>query len=382
MNNRRRLIIVLNRNLVYGGVELLNETLINFAKENNLEPVSCHLEEVNEIARPSDYIYIQVEGRLSGAFRDSIEPVLDKGCLVFEKNVFALHSKFRPNHKNYFMILMSHDGLYRFKIREFLHLKRYLGSILVVPNLQVKQLEYKREPSQTHNNLNLYKVFRILRVGRPDIKKFSDFEIKFAQELAIKLPRMKVILTLVGAPEVVSRSIGSAPENLEIQLRPYGTDIAEQYKNADLYLQYSKIGETFGHTFFEARKSGLACLGVFDLKWDCAPIEYLSEEMFFVSRAKALENPLDAIETALSLRINHISDLEFLEVNQSLFNRNREELIHRKPSLLASLKHLKSCSEILGIGGFRYFHAFFFEITKEILFKLSELKNSKMGFYK
>ena len=105
MNNRRRLIIVVNRNLVKGGVELLNDTLINFAKENNLEPVSCHLEEVNEIARPSDYIYVQVEGRLSGAFRDIIEPVLEKGCLVFEKNVFALYSEFRPNHKNYFMIL-------------------------------------------------------------------------------------------------------------------------------------------------------------------------------------------------------------------------------------------------------------------------------------
>ena len=277
---------------------------------------------------------------------------------------------------------MSHDGLYRFKIRELLHLKRYHGPILIVPNLQVKQLEYERESSQTHKNLNSYKVFRILRVGRPDINKFSDFEIKFAQELATKLPRMKVILTLVGAPDVITRSIGSAPENLEILLRPYGTDIAVQYKNADLYLQYSKIGETFGHTFFEARKSGLASLGVFDLKWDCAPIEYLSEEVFFVSRAKALENPIDAIETALRLKINHISDLEFLEVNQSLFNRNREALINRKPPLLECLKHLKSCSEILGIGGFRYFHAFFFEFTKEILFKLSGLKNSKMGFHK
>ena len=368
--------------MIGGGVELLNNTLVNFAKENNLEPVSCNLEEVNEIARQSDYVYIQAEGRLSSAFRDIIEQTLEKGCIVFEKNVFALHSKFRPNHKNYFMILMSHDGLYRFKIRESLHIKRYLGPILIVPNLQVKQLDYKRESSKANRNLYSYKEFRILRIGRPDIKKFSDFEIRFSQILTIKLPRMKIILTLVGAPALITRSIGSTPENLEIQLLPYGANIVELYKNADLYLHYSKIGETFGHTFFEARKSGLASLGVFDLKWDCAPIEYLSQEMLFVSRAKALENPIDVIETTLSMKLNQMSDLEFVEVNQSVFNRNREKLIKRKPSLLASLKHLKSCSEILGIGRLSYFYAIFFEITKEILFKLSELKNSKTGFYK
>lgn len=255
-----------------GGVELEYGALLNLLKKFGVRAITATSEEILVRAIAGDVVYIQEEGRLSTKYRDWAVSLLNRDVVIIEKNVFALPSRFRPKHKNYRMILMSRDGAYRYTLRSALVWNRQ-KMIFVVPNLLLKQEEGE---ISTLRQKNISKSsLRILRVGRPDMKKWTTLEVEKFEDIFSRDSLEQSRLTLVGAPAPIVYRANS--KNIGIDCFPYTRFVGEHYRTNDVYFLYSRIGETFGNTIFEAAEHGMRIVYIFSLKWDCAPIEYLME---------------------------------------------------------------------------------------------------------
>lgn len=214
-------------------------------------------------------VFVQEEGGLSKRFLEWVSGVLRSGTTVVELNVFNLPSKWRPRSDNYLMATCTYDGIIRYRLRSlgggFHAQRRYLE----MPNV-VSEVERYRPVPRADNHM------RFIRIGRPSAIKWSAWEVEFCVAFAERFPGLDVQLTLVGAPP----NLGippKLPQNLTVATLPYDRDIGRYFRQNDVYLHHSRIGETYGNTFAEAQMAGLFVVGAFDPRWDTAPLFFLND---------------------------------------------------------------------------------------------------------
>jgi hypothetical protein len=192
------------------------------------------------------------------------------GATVIEKNVFALPSRWRPDHPRYLMAVLSHDGLDRYAWRSYCARLKPVQQALVLPNpVLIDDIPAGRVWRDSHSGL-----VKLLRIGRPDPRKWTDFECRWSLELARRHPDRDFHLRLVGAPDAMSNT-KLERQNLRVTREPYSEHPADVYAGSDVLVHHSRIGETFGNTLYEAVDAGLGIVCSMSPHWDCAPAEYL-----------------------------------------------------------------------------------------------------------
>ncbi|MGW3742124.1 hypothetical protein ACWD62_16220 [Streptomyces sp. NPDC005146] len=213
-------------------------------------------------------VFTQQEGGLSAEYARRATDWLSCGSTVVEKNVFALPSPWRPTHPRYVMALMSADGAHRLRLRSV------LGGASRPRTWTHMGNPYFREPTTSRSrddDVDLH----FLRVGRPDVRKWTSFETAFVRRAATAHPGMTFRLTLVGLPEEMADV--RMPQNVDVVAHPYlnRPRLDDFYARAHVYLHHSRIGETFGNTLLEAALSGMKIVFGMEPHWDCAPIEFV-----------------------------------------------------------------------------------------------------------
>jgi hypothetical protein len=226
-------------------------------------------------------VFAQQEGALDSTYRAWAQECLAAGATVVELNVFNLPSAWRPDDPRYAMAVYTEGGALRYRLRTAAAMLKPQASYLALPNV----LPFT--PEARHQRRHGEPV-RLLRMGRPDPIKWSGWEIGFAVRLAEARPDTTITLTLVGAPDELALP-DALPVNLSVVRRPYSQDIASVYAEHDVYVHYSRIGETFGNTFAEAQAAGLFVIGAFTPRWDCAPVEYLAPGSSIVGTPRWLD---------------------------------------------------------------------------------------------
>src|SRR5262249_52121198 len=89
----------------------------------------------------------------------------------------------------------------------------------------------------------------LLRVGRPDVRKWSDFLLAAAPLIFTKVPNAKIVF--VGAPESRRRWINTQSWGNRVLFWPNVADdrkLALYYQVADVLIHASRRGETFPNT--------------------------------------------------------------------------------------------------------------------------------------
>lgn len=213
-------------------------------------------------------VFVQEEGRLSPEYFQWATECLAQGALVVEKNVFGLPSAFRPRHHNYLMSIMSRESACRFVLRSAFAKTTCPHRFLLRPNaLRTGITPRSGKKDAPH-------LIRLLRVGRPDARKWSSWECDYSRLLAQRSPEYQFELTLVGAPKSIGH-LSQLPRNLRVRQLPYSEQVLNEYGNHDVYIHYSRIGETYGNTLAEAQAAGLFVVFAADSRWDCTPSEFL-----------------------------------------------------------------------------------------------------------
>jgi hypothetical protein len=220
------------------------------------------------LSRAPAVVFTQQEGALSTGYARQAGEWLSCGATVVEKNVFALPSPWRPRHPRYLMALMSLDGSHRLRLRSLLGGASRPGSWIHLPN------PYEHGPA-TESPRDADVDLHVLRVGRPDIRKWSPFEVNFVRRAATAHPDMAFRLTLVGLPDEMAPVV--LPPNVDVVALPYlrRSRLNELYARAHVYLHHSRIGETYGNTLAEATMHGMRIVLGSEPGWDCAPIEFI-----------------------------------------------------------------------------------------------------------
>jgi hypothetical protein len=349
-----------------GGVELEYQAMADFGKKIGVRAITATSEEILELALTGDVVYIQEEGRLSAKYRDWAMKLLNRNVVIIEKNVFALPSRFRPKHDNYRMIVMSRDGAYRYSLRSTLVWNRQ-QMLLVVPNLPLWQ--FGTEVQELRKIDCKKSGLRILRVGRPDMKKWTSLEVeKFEQLFGPESPE-HVRLSLVGAPSPIVDFANS--KKIGIECIPYTKSVNNYYRVNDVYFLYSRIGETFGNTIFEAAEHGMRIVFVFNLKWDCAPIEYLvrlgiESQIFEVSNISKLSHSTFWTEFTHE---RQRTGLEFERKNADLLLGSYKKLEAKRPGVFESIIYIYSLGSNYHVRLLRVLQALVLEIFRESCFK-------------
>jgi len=346
-----------------GGVELEYNELSIFLAKNGLMSEYSTKDEVHKLVSPGDLVYIQEEGRLSLDYLHFAKRLLSRGVIIYEKNVFALPSKFRPVDPNYRMILMSLDGIYRYALRGSLKTNQQ-KNIYLVPNLPLSKLGDKQERIAKRSFNESY-TLRIMRAGRSDSTKWSNVEVQFCENLCNINPDRNLELNLIGCPREYRQE--SKTPNFVINQFDYSKSLDDFYITNDCYLLYSKIGETFGNTLFEAAEYKLRVVFVFDISWDCGPIEYLNS---YYPNSKCVEiSNLESMDLSLFSEENQkvSSDMAeiFLEINRKLFMHELDEIAYPRPSIISSIQYLVSLGRTYNVTLFRISVAIVKEIIRE-----------------
>lgn len=285
-------------------------------------------------------VYVQKSGSLSPEFASMAQTWLAAGARVVEKNVFARASRFRPNHANYRMSLMSDDGAHRFVLRSLFvpgpKVRTYIH--LTLPTFELTA-EDSGIAASSREELTL------LRIGRPDPIKWSEFERDFALNLS-RSNSQRIRLIRVGYPSVSGGRQSAQEGNLTIEDIPYAKDTSSLYTSADVYLHHSRIGETFGNTLAEAKKAGLPVVMAVDLYWDCAGIELLTKgrdvigEPQYLSRnaASAVDSVMTDRDSLMMPSEEQLSPAEFIQcLTAENIGGNR---VRSLPSLWRSVTYL------------------------------------------
>lgn len=272
-----------------GGVDLKNARLSQ-VRLPNIEIIASSEEGLPRdvrAAKNGTIVYVQTEGGLNKKDGVRLGDLLAMGARVVEVNVFALPSKWRPEHPLYRMAVLSRDGLYRYAFRSYLNGWKPQARIAVLPNALVHP---QVKPKGT---LPPTKQVRFLRIGRPDPVKWTEFEVKFCNLWAMMHPNADVVLTLVGAPPDLSGGIlGTAP-NLRVSVIEYTPDPGRLYRTHDVYIHHSAIGETYGNTIDEALAHSLKVIVALDPVWDCGPLDFVPKVQHIVASPNTLlRNPL------------------------------------------------------------------------------------------
>jgi len=349
-----------------GGVEFEYRSLNSFLRELGIKSMFASAEKIIENAIYGDVVFIQEEGRLSAEYGFWAGALLDRGVILLEKNVFALPSKHRPIHPNYHMIVMSKDGAFRYSLRSF-----FVGNkqkkLIILPNFPwwVKTtLERDLKKSST----NGYELL-VLRAGRPDMNKWTTLEIEIFDRIFESESSNSAKLTLVGAPMQIAEIAKAKKVNIECV--DYVKNIEEYYQIYDTYILYSRIGETYGNTIFEAATSGMRIIYIFDLTWDCAPIEYLKEfsiDSYVCEISKVSQITKSTFQNKKTNTQIEFNDKALLE-NKSLFSGDYGKMKSEIPSFIQSCKYLYEIGLEFQVKRMRILRAIIIELFRESIFR-------------
>lgn len=345
-----------------GGVNLEPLVIKRIGMSFGISTELVNLDEIYGKAKDGDFVFVQQEGPLNSDYGQWANTLLTQGISIIEKNVFALPSKFRPTHPKYYLALMSKDGAYRYRIRSFVTGTAVPKNYILLPNPSVlmEQNTDKRVWKVTNNE------YSILRVGRPDPRKWTNFEIDFAKNLASQNKNINFELNLIGSPD--NLDVSHRLTNLRINLIPYTRDLKPYYSEADLYLHSSAIGETFGNTIFEAFSYNLPIILALELEWDCAPIEYIGDYLCLGRKRDLIKDPMLAISAAyfgklkrLQVQTRGEKDIYNPEVGRNAFKsillHELESLKREMPSVIDALGHFGRLRVILNLPKFYLFIA-------------------------
>lgn len=228
-------------------------------------------------------VFTQQEGHLNATYKSWALRCLALGAVIIEKNVFGVPSRFRPRHPRYLMALMTPGSVARFKIRS-------LGALLRCPQHYLLRPNRLRSITFAPNTEGVHGKYRLLRIGRPDARKWTHFEVSLAERMVELVDVDQVELSLVGAP-VELLPIETTHADLTIRCSSYSPDAIDFYGLNDIYLHYSKIGETYGNTLAEAQASGVFVVFVAEPDWDCSPVWFLDpQQSITCTREWALGN--------------------------------------------------------------------------------------------
>jgi hypothetical protein len=331
-----------------GSVELLYERLLSSDRLSTISPRMLALGEVLpsiQATRSSrTLVFLQSEGTRDAELAAAIRAWLGSGAVVIELNVFALPAADRPRSATFIPAFLSWDGYCRHVVRAVAEGHRPYGRAVILPYPllhDVRALPHRWDGSRV----------RLLRIGRPDIRKWTTFEAGICRKLARRWPELQFDLTLVGAPQELLTEKLSLPANLAVHAIPYARDVSSLYSSADVYVHHSRIGETYGNTLAEASVVGLPIICALDPAWDCAPLEFLDRrEHVVASPRRLLRNPPDV--RALLRRSgpahggNHAIGVDEFARRLLAVAESNDPLMEA-PSLRKALGHLHKVCEVL-----------------------------------
>lgn len=274
-----------------GATHVLTDALES-ATDGSVRVLSSAWEQAPRLARrhasEAPVIFTQQEGDLSPEYGRWARRCLEAGAHLVELNVFNKPSLHRPIHPQYTMALYTADGADRFALRCRSAGVPLPSGYLPLPN--VLSPTRARVPGRRISRHAL----RVLRVGRPDATKWSRWEIDYCNLLAARAPDWDVDLTLVGFPWP-SDCIGPTQPNLHVKVTGEARQVESLYSANDVYLHYSRIGETYGNTIAEAWNAGLTVVNACDIAWDTAPLEYLPDDQVIVGTLAWLNRHVDKV---------------------------------------------------------------------------------------
>lgn len=248
-----------------GGVELRTQLLATHLQNRGAFVFDPLLESpLNSGSRA--LIYVQTQGYLNASLQKNIGLWLSRDWTVVEHNVFGLASRFRKPHENYFMACSSRDSALRCRFRQSLISGKFgLPQTMILPPPLRKDFSKELSVSPKSDT-------KFLRVGRPDKRKWTHFELDFVKALAMSEPEELFELTLVGFPFDTHWRL---PGNMTVRVLPYQDEMFEIFELHSHYLHHSAMGETFGNTIREAKAAGLSLILSLDPFQDSGFVDYL-----------------------------------------------------------------------------------------------------------
>ncbi len=337
---------------VRGGVQLLAGRLLDAARARQITAEICTTMEVSAAIdrrrHATTIVFAQRSGELSASFMTLASRWISQGAIVFEENIFARPSRFRLNRSEYVHVLMSMDGLHRFRIRSMVFPFRSPGRALILPNPVLFTPKVRdRKPQDVRSE-----PITFLRLGRPDKIKWSEFESDFCKSFAAKTG-LHTELRRVGYPGP-ARSWQEG--KVTIHDIPYSDDPSGLYATSDAYIHFSRIGESFGNTVAEAIRAGLPTVSAFDLSWDSTPIEMMDESTDLVGTPSWLIRNSDDFVAKLvvaSTKSRHTGEAlrfttdQFLDSLIDVAEGRANRQFVRLPSIFSSMTYLwRLCMQI------------------------------------
>lgn len=292
---------------------------------------------------PDTVVYTQAGGTLSRTWAEWARSVRSRGAVLVEHNIFAQPSRHRPagGHR---MACLSTDGVHRLVLRAAVSGVRLSPRTAVLPNPLVHDLP-QREPSSPEPGL-----VRLLRIGRPDPRKWTDFELSLATRLARRHPDTTFALTLVGHPG--TSDLQTQP-NLRVNLHPYTANLTSLLSECDVLLHASRIGETFGNTLSEGWRAGKLICCALAPTWDCGPLDFLHAPHVVAAPEELLAAAEDGRLLprlyATAPRWTGLELPDFLDRLHELASGNAADFGQPTPTMREAVSHLAGTARRLGV---------------------------------
>lgn len=254
-----------------GGVELLERRLENASSIGPWDSVTVlprsGLRPMRVMGLDArSVVYTQAGGTLGSAWSGWLLELEEFGVTLVEQNVFAQPSRFRRS-KTHRLCLLTADGVDRFVVRSRLAGIPPPSRVAILPNPLLHDI-----PVGSNHQL-LTGSLRFLRIGRPDMRKWTGFEILLVTTLAQRHPDVHFSLELMGHP---TRGVVDVAEpNITVRTTPYAPNVLAALQACDVLLHHSRIGETYGNVLSEAARAGRLVCCALDPVWDCGPLDFL-----------------------------------------------------------------------------------------------------------
>ena len=229
--------------------------------------LNCELGNIDELIRQEnvDAVLLHRAGKGEPVWTQLLRRLASsRVAAIFEYNVFGLPDLTREDrlidvhfHKSKTSYMQFVDRARRSGYGET-HKHRVLYNALDIDNFSRNILSSgERQEARCTFGIGTDELV-LLRVGRPDVRKWSDFLLAAAPLIFAKVPNARIVF--VGAPESRKRWINAQGWGNRVLFWPNVADdrkLALYYQMADILIHASRRGETFPNTVLEAFTLGL-----------------------------------------------------------------------------------------------------------------------------
>lgn len=331
-----------------GGVELLERRLQDASSTGPWDSVTVlPRADLRPLQVPGldarSVVFTQAGGTLGRSWGDWSLELEAAGVTLVEQNVFAQPSGFRRS-KRHRMCVLTEDGVDRFVVRSRMAGTAPPPRVGILPNALIHDIR----PDATHRPPSEH--VRFLRIGRPDMRKWTGFEILLVTALARRHPDIQFDLELMGHPE--PRVSDVTEPNLALRTTPYGPDVGAALQACDVLLHHSRIGETYGNTLSEAARAGRLVCCALDPVWDCGPTDFLNTPHVLAAPDALLRWARQGDLLPLLQRRpppwHGLELTDWLECLYALASAPDDAYGRSTPSFAASLRRLHATNRVLG----------------------------------